>query len=659
MRIRFLLLMLTAYFGLGSDVVRSDTPNQKHVGLKLESFSLQDYRGREWSQADFSDKKILVVAFLGTECPLVKLYSPRLQQLADKFDSDGVAFVGVNANRHDSVTEIAAHARRHGVKFPILKDVGNRLADKLHAARTPEVFVLDESRVVRYFGRIDDQYGVGYIRDEPKRNDLETAIRELVAGKKVSLAETESVGCHIGRIKEPKANSQVTYSNQIARIFQRRCVECHREGEIAPFELTEYDEVVGWAEMVGEVVDEGRMPPWHADAKHGKFVNDRHLTADEKSQILQWVRDGAPEGDPSQLPKPQTYVTGWQLPKKPDLVLNCSPEPFRVQAEGDVRYQYFKVDPKLTEDKWIQAAELKPGNRAVVHHILAFSRTPGTRDRSGGGANGFLVAYVPGMRAAEYPAGMAKKIPAGSELIFQMHYTPVGTEQFDQSQLGIVFADPKSLKHEVITTSAVGRRLSIPPHAANHEISASSARAQSDVMLLGMMPHMHLRGKAFRYDAVFPSGKRETLLNIPQYDFNWQTSYRLVEPLAFPSGSRMECVAHFDNSEDNLNNPDPTITVRWGEQTWNEMMIGYFDIAIPFTPEAAGDGTKPAGNRPPKPGDQLRAKLILKRFDSSKNGTIEKSEVPQRLQRLFKRIDANSDDKLTEAELIKAIDLLK
>lgn len=638
-----------------------ETASVQRVGQTLKSFTLQDYRGRQWSETDFSDSKILVVAFLGTECPLAKLYSPRLQQLANKFKPDGVAFVGVNANRHDSVTEIAAHARRHGVEFPILKDVGNRLADQLHAVRTPEVFVFDQKRQVRYYGRIDDQYGVGYIRDEPKRNDLENAITELLGGKNVSLAETESVGCHIGRIKQPKENATVTYSNQIARILQRRCVECHREGEIAPFALMDYEEVVGWADMIAEVVNDGRMPPWHADPKHGKFANDRHLSAEEKSQIQQWVRDGAPEGDRSQLPKPQEFLTGWQLPQKPDVVLNISPQPFRVQAEGAVRYQYFKVDPKFTEDKWIQSAELKPGNRAVVHHILAFARTPGTRDRSGGGAGGFLVAYVPGMRAAPYPDGMAKKIPAGSELVFQIHYTPIGIEQLDRSQLGIVFADRKSLTHEVRTTSAIGRRLEIPPHADNHEISAQSAGSRSDVLLLAMMPHMHLRGKSFRYDAVSRDGQRTTLLDIPRYDFNWQTAYRLATPQPFPTGTRMSCVAHFDNSDENLSNPDPTVTVRWGDQTWNEMMIGYFDIAIPLVQESTPDSkpAPPGKAKPIKPGDRIRAKLILRRFDADKNGTVEKSEVPERLLRLFGRIDADKDNKLTEAELLNAIDMLK
>ncbi|MCA9113167.1 MAG: thioredoxin family protein, partial [Planctomycetaceae bacterium] len=255
------------------------------VGSPVGDFTLQDYRGAEHRLSDFSQTEVVVIAFLGTECPLVKLYGPRLASLADEFEPGQVTILGLNSNSHDSVTEIAAYARRHGIKFPILKDTGNKVADQLGAERTPEVFVLDTNRIVRYHGRIDDQYGVGYVRNEPEREDLKEAIRELLAGKPVSVASTKPVGCRIGRLKTPDSNSEVTYSNQIARIMQNRCVECHREGEIAPFALQDYQEVVGWAEMIQEVVHENRMPPWHADPKHGDFQNDRHMSDEEKSLI--------------------------------------------------------------------------------------------------------------------------------------------------------------------------------------------------------------------------------------------------------------------------------------------------------------------------------------------------------------------------------------
>ncbi len=349
------------------------------LGKQVQNFTLQDFRGKSVQLDDQREQKLVVIAFLGTECPLAKLYGGRLQKLADEFTSQGVAFYAIMSNQQDSLTEIAAYARKHEITFPVLKDAGNHVADQIGARRTPEIFVLDQDRQICYHGRVDDQYGVGYLRDEPQREDLKIALTELLAGKPVSQPSTKPVGCFIGRLREPNPNSKVTYSNQISRLFQKHCVECHREGEIAPFALNEYEEVAGWAETIAEVVRDQRMPPWHADPQHGKFANDRSLTKEEKELIYTWVENGAPQGDPKNLPKPQTYVTGWKLPQKPDSVFYMDDKPFTVPAQAGkrgVKYQYFTVDPGFTEDKWLKGAEALPGNRAVVHHILVFARPP-------------------------------------------------------------------------------------------------------------------------------------------------------------------------------------------------------------------------------------------------------------------------------------------
>lgn len=443
------------------------------VGKTVANFTLHDFRGRSHSLADYADRKAVVIAFLGTECPLAKLYGPRLQQLATEF-GDQIEVVGINANQHDSITEVAAYARIHKLDFPILKDVGNKVADAMGAERTPEVFLLDQDRKVRYHGRIDDQYGVAYVRDEPQRNDLKNAIQQLLDGKTISVTKTDSVGCIIGRVRTPKADSPVTYANQISRILQKRCVECHRAGEIAPFELTEYSEVAGWSEMIAEVVRENRMPPWHADPAHGSFANARNLTSEERQLIFDWVKAGAPEGDRLQLPEAVKYTTGWQLASQPDQIVKMRDTPYSVPAEGTVRYQYFKVGPGFTEDKWVKAAEVLPGNRAVVHHVLVFarSRDSNRKDIQGGGA--FLAAYVPGQRSHAYPDGMAKLIPAGSELVFQVHYTPIGTEQKDLTTVGFVFADPKTIDHVVLTHETRNRRFRIPANDDNYKVEANS-----------------------------------------------------------------------------------------------------------------------------------------------------------------------------------------
>lgn len=558
----------------------SKVANSSILGRELDGFQLTDFRGKEISLNEFKLAEVLVVAFLGVECPLAKLYASRLQELQEEFGENGrVKILGVDANLQDSLQELAAHARRHAIDYPLAKDPGQQLAHSLGATRTPEVFVVDKDRVVRYYGRIDDQYGIGYVREQPESRELHSAIKALLAGEPVPVTHRPAIGCLIGKSKQPNPNAEVTYSNQVARIFKDHCVTCHREGEIGPFAMTDYLEIAGWAEMILEVVEERRMPPWHASGEYGEFANDCSLSHEQIALIREWVEQGAVEGDPSELPEPNDYIAGWQLPREPDMVLNVSSEPVLVPATGDVKYLYFRAAFDVEEDKWIKAAQILPGSRQVVHHILVFARP---KDAKGGlgGQRGFLVGYVPGAYATMFPEGMAKRIPAGSELIFQVHYTPVGTEQYDHSRLGLIFADPDEVTHEVKTTSAVNTRFTIPPHAKSHPVEDYSPELPT-CELLTLAPHMHLRGKSFRYTAVFPDGKRQILIDVPAYDFNWQTAYRVKRPIPLPEGTRIFCEATFDNSAENLNNPDPSDTVRWGDQTYEEMMIGYFDIVVP------------------------------------------------------------------------------
>jgi peroxiredoxin/mono/diheme cytochrome c family protein len=594
----------------------ADEAAKSLVGRQIAEFALKDFRGKEHKLADFADKKLLVVAFLGTECPLAKLYGPRLQKMADELADQGVAFVGINSNRQDSITELEAHVRRHGIKFPILKDLGNRVADAFGATRTPEIFVLDENRVVRYHGRVDSQYtfdfGVGYVAPELERSDLGAALGELLAGKDVSVPETELKGCIIGRVRESKENTEVTYSNQIARIMQTRCQECHREGQIAPFALMNYDEVAGWGEMIGEVVRQQRMPPWHADPKFGHFSNALRLSDEEKQQVYSWVDNGCPEGDPADLPEPRKFAGGWFLPQEPDLVIKMGDEPFEIPAEGVVDYQYFVVDPGFTEDKWVKMAECMPGNRQVVHHIVVFLQLP-KEDRETlrkARASGIdfrslslLEGYAPGTRPMIYPKGMAKRIPAGSKLVFNLHYTPNGSPQTDISSIGLVFADKDEvITHVAATTNTGTVDFEIPPNAPNYRIVARKKMAQ-DTLLLSLYPHMHLRGKSMKYEVNYPDGRHEVLIDVPRYDFNWQIYYVLAEPKLLPKDTEMVVTAYYDNSADNLSNPDPSKAVVYGPQTWDEMMYGWYSAAFPVealgldpsghkakaNPEAAGD----------------------------------------------------------------------
>jgi len=661
-----LVLGIVVLSGMVSSVASAAeaVASAESIGRPVSNFALKDFRGKTHTLSEMDDSKLVVVAFLGTECPLAKLYAPRLVAMAEEYGPRGVAFIGINANCQDSLTEVAAHARLHKIAFPVLKDLGNEVADAMGAERTPEVFVLDADRVIRYRGRIDDHYGVGVQREEATSHDLAQAIDELLAGKPVSHPRTEAVGCIIGRVREVKPDSPVTYSNQIARIFQNRCAECHREGEIAPFSLTNYEETVGWGDMIAEVVKQERMPPWHADPNYGHFSNDRRLSDEEKEQIFTWVRNGSPEGDPSELPEPRQFVTGWQLPREPDEVIAMRDEPFVVPAEGEVRYQYFTVDPGFTEDRWVKMAEILPGNRAVVHHVIVFVKSPDGSDQRTFGLRGeqFLVAYVPGLVTTPLPEGMAKFIRAGSQFVFQVHYTPIGTEQEDLSRVGLVFADPDEVEHVVLTANAGNRKFTIPPHADNHEVVATTNGYPREVLLLSLSPHMHVRGKSFRYELLHADGSSEILLDVPHYDFNWQTAYRLAEPLALSPGTKVHCVAHFDNSEKNLANPDPSDTVRWGDQTWEEMMLGYFDVALPLAGLAESAAEKELKDAKAEAGEAAaggKAGVLFRKYDADGSGRITRDEVPAALQPLFNRIDVDMSGHLTPSELRKAVGSLR
>ncbi len=632
---RFVLASFLCLFA--GSMIAAERPTGTTIAATAPKFSLGDYRGKQWASSDFDKSRVLVVVFLGTECPLVNLYAQRLQEMSSELADRGVAFVGINPNQQDSLTELSYFAKKHEITFPLVKDPGNRVADQFGATRTPEVFVYDESRQLQYHGRIDDQYTYGIQRPKVEHEYLREAIAALVANKAVTIAQTETIGCLIGRVTEPDPTSDVTYTKQISRILQERCVECHRDGEIAPFSLTSYDDASGWAEMIAEVVEQQRMPPWHANPKHGDFANDSRLSDEEKSLINDWVASGAPEGNPADLPPPRQFAEGWRI-GEPDLIVKMASKPFQVPAEGEVRYQYFTVDPGFTEDKWIKAAECRPGNRAIVHHIIVAAGKPEQAGRRGqiDLDSDWLSATAPGARPLILPDGLAKRIPAGSRLVFQMHYTPNGTAQEDLSSIGLIFADPKTVKREVVTQKAAQPRFQIPPGADNHEVTANMTFHQ-DSLMLAMFPHMHLRGKSFRYTATYPDQSEEILLDIPHYDFNWQNSYVFKEPKLMPAGTKLTCVAHYDNSAANLSNPDPTTAVRWGDQTWEEMMIGYFDMVL---------ADQDLAKSPPA----RRTDQFLKQFAA---GT---SDFPEQLKQLAASA-LESDDSLRRlgAEMLKVV----
>jgi peroxiredoxin len=578
-------MMTSGWFSILLSTMLAWAPPGDAAGGNPVSFKLQDFRGA-WHQLDGdAGGKVAVIAFLGTECPLASLYAPKLAELARAYEKKGVAFFGVDSNQQDAPSALSRFAREHDLPFPLLKDVGNELADRLGVERTPEVFVLDAGRVVRYRGRVDDQFSFGVHRPTPTRRDLAAALDELLAGRPVATPRTEPAGCRVGRIAKGGGDASVTYSKQVARILRDRCVACHREGEIAPFSLSTYPQAAGWAGTIDEVVQGGRMPPWHASPEYGSFANEARLSADEKRTIAAWVAAGAPEGDPRDVPEPAHYVEGWRIPA-PDLVIPL-PREVKIPAGGTMPYQNFMVDLKLKKDVWVRASQVRPGNPSVVHHLVVFVMPPGSRDEP---KVDFLAGYAPGMPPRILPEGVARLVPAGSRLMFQVHYTPRGIPQTDRSEIGLVFADPKTIRKEMTAIAAINMDLSIPAGAADYAVEAGH-RFNQDTILYSLLPHMHLRGKSFRFEAVYTDGRREILLDVPRYEFEWQNVYVLSRPKLMPEGTVLSCQARYDNSDGNPSNPNPKETVTWGEQTRDEMLVGYVEVALADQDLSLGEPT--------------------------------------------------------------------
>ena len=552
------------------------------VGRKVADFMLKNQAGEDVALSDFRDRKAVVLFFMGLGCPIANLYAPELMELQKKYESFGVQVIGIQSNAGVTAEDVAKHVEEFKITFPVLHDADQRIAQRLGATRMAEVFLLDGSRAVRYHGRIDDRFGYTYKRDTPRRPDLLRALKSVLDGKQVAVAETAPIGCLFTKPKIEVNKSNVTYAKHISRIVAERCHECHRPKLVAPFPLLTFDDVVKNSSMIKEVVVERRMPPWHADPRYGHFSNNRRMTGKEVDQLVAWINAGMPFGDEADLPPDPDYTDGWVI-GEPDVILEL-PEEVTIPATGVVEYQHFSIPTNFEEDVWVTAAECQPGNRAVVHHIIAFYREPnGSREEI---FNNWICSTAPGDPPLILPKGVGRRIPAGSQLVVQVHYTPTGKVEKDRSRVGLILhKGPNPPKRNARTALIINDHFTIPAGAADHRVDASFT-FPANATLLTMMPHMHLRGKDFLVRATFPDGRKQTLLSVPAYDFNWQNSYRFTDPLEIPKGTRIDCIAHFDNSADNPANPDPTATVRWGDQTWEEMMLGYMNVVW-----EAGDGS--------------------------------------------------------------------
>jgi mono/diheme cytochrome c family protein len=651
--------------GIGSYV-----PEARARGLEGAELGWRAGRGEE----------LTVIALTSATCPLCKKFGPTLARIEAAYRDRGVRFVFVNVSGSDTADEMRAQKSEMGWEGLYLDDGGGQselaIASAIRAKTTTEVFVVDGGNTLVYRGAVNDQYGIDHTREAPRTRYLEGALDALLAGRSPEIAATNSPGCAIEyrrpaptSTKDPSNAAAMTYARDISRIIDANCVECHREGGVGPFRLDSYEAVARRATMIRAVTEEGTMPPWFAAPMHGDdgrelaspWSNDRSMSDAEKEAIAAWIAAGKPEGDPKDLPLPRTFASGEWTIGTPDAVFEL-PRPIAIKAEGFMPYQHVLVPTNLTEDKWIKAVQIVPSDSSVVHHVLVFAldeeaaNDPDVRRRIGRDeSSGYWAAYVPGNDAITFPDGMAKWLPANSSLLFQIHYTPNGRATQDQMKLGVVFAD-EAPRHLVRTAAVADTRLNIPPGARDHEES-SLIRVPADARILAFMPHMHVRGKAYRYDLELPGGSKRTVLDIPRYDFNWQIRYELREPLETPQGSTLYGTAWYDNSADNPANPDPTKTVRWGPQTVDEMMLGYIEYYLvdedPTNPmDIGGRGGRRGRTAPPGVPANRAARTpsfeaLQRQFDRNGDGRIEKAEVARPLHRRFDELDVNGDGVLT------------
>lgn len=539
------------------------------IGDKVAEFTFKDIRYLPRTLADFGDKKAYVIMFTTLDCPLVQRYLPKLAELDSEYGDDGVQFLAVNVGPNDALREVAYQAVKKNCNFPFAKDFDGDVVRALGADRAAEVVVLDAERKLRYRGRVDDQFRLGGERPKASRDDLKMAIEDVLAGRDVKVAQTAVDGCKINLPQPRQGNPEVTFAEHIAPLLQAHCQDCHRPNNPeAPFELATFEDAVNNAEMMVEVVQEQRMPPWFGSEEHGKFSNHRGLSPEERNLIEDWVRGGCVQGDMAKAPEPRVFAESkWKI-GEPDLVLKAAKQ--KIPATGYIPYRYVILPHVFTQDTWVQGVQILPENSKAMHHCNMLWFKQGERAN----ARNFITGQVPGGDPMLLDRHVAFKFPAGSSLVLQIHYVTIGEETTDQISVGLRFAREvvhKNLRHTQVTNQT----FKIPPHDPNYLVEASYEMPENATGY-GLFSHMHLRGKDMTFEARYPDGRQDTLLVVPNYSFDWQQAYRWPQDaVKFPKGTKLEVSAHYDNSDFNPFNPDPSKEVGDGPQTFHEMMYGF------------------------------------------------------------------------------------
>ena len=571
------------------------------VGDRVDNFRLLDHTGASHELYYFGDAKAVAFLVQGNGCPIVRNAMPRYKELRDEFAAQGVEFFMLNSNLQDNRENIQKEVEKFGYDIPILDDETQLIGESLNLVRTGEVFVVDPSTwTVAYQGAIDDRLTYENQKKEAQNHYLRDALASMVAGEAIEVASTNGIGCLIN-FPEQQAmakaqHAEISYSEDIAPILLENCVSCHREGGLGPFAMSDYNMVRGFSLMIREVLRTKRMPPWHADQTVGHWSNDRSLTNEEIQTLVHWIEAGAPRGEGEDfLATNETEYFDWDAEDvmgPPDYVIDIPA--MEIPATGVVDYQYHFVENSIPENVWIKAAEIMPGDRQVLHHVITTfgydikeGEHQGKFKRIGG-----LRGYAPGLNNDGFPEDTGVMLPADAKFEFQMHYTPVGRATVDASKMGVwVYDEPPT--HAMVSMFVANPRIKIPAGADNHKETVDQV-IPKDAYLYSLMPHAHFRGKAAEFRAVYPDGTSELLLSVPNYDFNWQTTYEFAEPKFIPAGTKLVQANWWDNSSRNSANPDASIDVTWGEQSWEEMLFGAFTLRFLTEEESEAQRTAQA-----------------------------------------------------------------
>jgi len=597
-RFVWLLLPVLTVLGWSASTGRAENPlNVDKLNKKIDNFTLHDAAGKPVSLHDGKDKRATVIVFLSFECPVSNSFSPVLAELHRQF-GDKVVFLAINSSDELDAAQLAKQAQDFKLPFPVLKDKDGLAAGHLKATVTPEAFVLDHNYVLRYRGRIDDSYAARLKKNaQTTRHDLRQALEELLANKDVSAPVTRAIGCPVLRDKKTARTGGVTYHRDVLPILQTHCQKCHRPGEVGPFALMTYQQAVNWAGDIKEYTQERKMPPWKP-VEGLPFHNERRLSDQELTTLAQWADNGTPEGDPRDAPPPRRFVDGWYL-GKPDLVLTV-PAEMTIGAGGKDLFRVFVLPTGLTEDKYVTAVEVRPGNNRVVHHSLNFYDRSGKarelekqeRERvkkpdeqdSGPGYSvamglgfrpnltdiGGLGGWAPGQLGRSLPQGTGYLLPAGADVVLQLHYHRNGRVEKDRTSIGLYFAK-KPVEKRFQGMVIRGQFIFIPANNDHYPVRGAIEVGQ-DCVLHSVMPHMHMLGREIKVTVTPVEGKPFTLVAIKDWDYNWQETYFLKESLPLKAGTKIAVEAVYDNSNKNPNNPfRPSRLVFFGEQTDSEM----------------------------------------------------------------------------------------